>query len=449
MKPKARVLVVDDESYVRDSLGEMLRGEGYTVSLAEDAPSALRVLDEQTVDAIVTDLRMPGGDGLELLAATRERSLPVPVIVITGVGTVGEAVAAMKAGAFDLVQKPVDPEELCLLVERAVEHLGLLGEVRRLRDTLSGLRGRWVGASAATETLRAEIARVAASEATVLIVGESGTGKELVAESVHAESPRAEGPFVRVHCATLPGDLFESELFGHRRGAFPGADEERVGCFEEAQGGTLVLDGVDTLPLDAQAKLLHALDTGEIRRVGETRTRVVDARIVAVTNVDLQQRVGEGAFREDLLFRLNVVPIVVPPLRERLDDLSELCTHLLQRGRVQAQQIELAEDVLEVLRSFAWPGNVRELGNVLERAAIVAGEQPIDVATVRSILESTLAPAATEAQELHLRRNLDAREKDLILAALEQTKGRKGEAAELLGVDPRNFGYYLRKHGLR
>jgi DNA-binding NtrC family response regulator len=442
-------LVVDDEEYVRDSLGEMLQGEGFSVSLAHDASSALRVLDEEPVDVVVTDLRMPGGDGLELLTSTSARNIPVPVIMITGAGTVGDAVAAMKAGAFDLVQKPVDPEELCLLVTRAVEHRGLVGEVRRLRDTLSEMRGQLVGGSPAMETVRAAIESVAISDATVLVVGESGTGKGLVAEAVHAASPRAAGAFVRVHCAAIPAELFVSELFGHKQGAVAGAQADRIGRFEEAQGGTLVLDEVGLLGPDAQVKLLHALDTREIQRVGEARTRVVDARIVAVTNEDLAQRVEEGTFRSDLLYRLNVFPIVVPPLRDRVEDLSELCAHLLERARVPgAQPATLAEDVIDVLGSYAWPGNVRELRNVVERAAIVAGEGAIDASTIRTILESTLAPARQEPQELALRRNLDAREKELILAALLRTEGRKGEAAELLGVDPRNFGYYLRKHGL-
>jgi DNA-binding NtrC family response regulator len=449
-----RVLVVDDEAYVRESLSEVLQGEGYRVSVASDAGSALEALEHETIDVVVTDLRMPSGDGLALLAGASGRAVPVPVVVITGVGTVGEVVAAMKAGAFDLLQKPVDPEELCLVVARAVEHRGLVGEVRRLRSAVRDLAAgrRLVGGSQAMRGVRDLIAQVAPTEATVLLVGESGTGKELVAQAIHAASPRAAGPLVRVNCAAIPGELFESELFGHKKGAFTGALDDRVGRFEEAERGTLVLDEIGTLRPDVQAKLLRVLDAQEYQPVGESRSRVADARIVAVTNEDLARRVEQGTFRPDLLYRLNVFPIVVPPLREHMEDIPEIVASLLERARAAlpgAAPGELPGGVLDVLGSYSWPGNVRELRNVIERAVIVAGDAPLDASLVRTILESTLAPGARlESGELHLRRNLDAREKELILKALARTGGRKREAAQLLGIDPRNFGYYARKHGM-
>ena len=397
---------------------------------------------------------MPGESGLALLEDARRNGVRVPIVVITGNGTVDEAVQAMRAGAYDFLQKPVDTEQLALVLGRAVEHHGLVDELQRLRATVRDLRpsGALAGQSQAMQNVRRLTAQVAPTEATVLVTGESGTGKELVARELHALGARAEGPLVLVNCAAIPENLFESEFFGHRRGAFSGAIDDRRGRFAEAASGTLVLDEIGTLQADMQAKLLRVLETGEFQVVGESATRRADARIVAVTNDDLASRVRTGGFREDLYYRLAVFPIEVPPLREHLEDLPAIAAQLLARGaQAPASAPALAPEVLAVLASYAWPGNVRELRNVLERARILAGpERAPDAQLVRTILESTMPAAApSEDPSLHLRTRLDAEEKRLVNAALVRARGRKKDAAGLLGIDPRNLGYYLKKHGLQ
>jgi transcriptional regulator with GAF, ATPase, and Fis domain len=299
------------------------------------------------------------------------------------------------------------------------------------------------------------IAQVAPTDAFVLITGESGTGKELAAAAIHDASARADRPLVRVNCAAIPESLFESEFFGHRRGAFSGAIADRTGRFAEADGGTLVLDEIGTLGLDMQAKLLRVLESGEYQVVGESRTRVADVRLIAVTNENMDARVKEGTFRSDLFYRINIFPITVPPLREHASDLPELVTHVLgrlasRRGGPSDAVSRLSPDALASLRAYRWPGNVRELRNVLERALIVSGPGAPTAATFAGILEAPMRAGDAIGQDaFHLRRNLDDHERQLILAALEETGGRKKEAAGLLGVDPRNLGYYLRKHGLQ
>jgi DNA-binding NtrC family response regulator len=449
MAAKHTILIVDDERYVRDSITEMLAGEGFECVAAGSLDDALNKLAAHTVHVMVTDLRMPGGDGLALLAAARKLGLTIPMIVMTGVGTLREAVEAMKLGAFDFVQKPVDPEQLVLLLRRAVEHERLVAEVRYLREAV-GSGGGLVGNSAAMEQVRKLIEHVAHSDATVLISGESGTGKELVAEEIHRRGTRADAAMVRVNCAAIPEQLFESEFFGHRRGAFSGAIAERTGRFAEAHGGTLVLDEVGTLPVAMQAKLLRVLEGGEYQVVGESRTRVADVRVLALTNENLADRVQTGAFRADLFYRLNVFPIAVPPLRAHKEDIEAIAAHLIGQMRRQPAA-QVTREALDVLVSYDWPGNVRELRNVLERASILAGARPFDAQLVRAILEASLPsalPAASDGDEFHLRKNIDAAEKQLVLKALERAGTRKKEAAQLLGIDPRNLAYYLRKHGL-
>jgi DNA-binding NtrC family response regulator len=446
MATKPSVLVVDDEAYVRDSLTEMLGLEGFACVGAASQDEALSALATRSFQAVVTDLRMPTGDGLGLLSEARRQGHGVPVIVMTGIGTLRDAVEAMKAGAFDFVQKPVDPDQLVLLLRRAVEHQQLVSEVRYLRESAEKDRGI-AGSSAAIEHVRKLIDQVAPKNTTVLVTGESGTGKELVAEEIHRRSERARRTLVRVNCAAIPEQLFESEFFGHRRGAFSGAISDRVGRFAEAQGGTLVLDEVGALPLEMQAKLLRVLEGGEFQVVGESRTRVADVRVIALTNEPLAERIQRGGFRADLFYRLNVFPIEVPALRNRKDDLAPLSEQLLARirGRTGAG---LSREALDVLASYDWPGNVRELRNVLERAVILGGER-LDAELFRGLLETSLPLApSSSVDDCHLRKNLDLAEKQLVLRALERTEGKKKEAAQLLGIDPRNLGYYLRKHGL-
>jgi len=448
------VLVVDDERFVRESLAEVLEAEGFRVLAAEGARAAVRVLAEESVSAIVTDLKMPAGDGLALLAEAKSREVGVPILVITGHGTVADAVAAMKAGAFDFLQKPVDPDELVLLVRRAVEHHGLVAEVRMLRERMREREpGVLVGRSRALATVREGIAQVAGTDACVLIGGESGTGKEVAAAEIHRLSARSAKSLVRVDCAAVSEELFESELFGHKQGAFAGAASDRAGRFAEAEGGTLVLDEVGALKPSMQAKLLRVLESGEYQMLGDPRTRYATARVIATTNQDLAALVQEGTFRADLYYRLDRFPIEMPPLRAHMEDLPEIAEHLLARAQYKERAFEstsrprIPAETLEVLASYAWPGNVRELRNVLERALIVAGKGPLAPDLFRGILESA-APSRplADAEDLHLRRNLDAAEKEIVQRALARSAGKKKEAALMLGIDPRNLGYYLRKH---
>jgi two-component system response regulator HydG len=450
--PGASVLVIDDETFVRDSIAEVLRADGWRVDTASGALAAVEFLARQVVDVIVTDLRMPEGDAFLLLEHAKNAAVEIPIIVITGVGTLAEAVRAMKAGAYDFLQKPVDPEELVLLSRRASEHRRLLGEVKSLRETVHGLRAPrvLVGRSERMERTRALIGQVARTDAIVLVKGESGTGKELAAEEIHRQSARAARPLVRLHCAASSEEAFEQELFASGTGALA-----------EATDGTLVLDEVGVLTPKLQTRLLHLLEEGEVRRANLPRANV---RLVAITNEDLAARVKAGGFRADLYWRLDVFPIEMPPLREHKEDIPEIVEHFLEWARMQrtgtrlgagasahgvARGPTLTDAAREVLGTYGWPGNVRELRNVLERAVILAGDGELDAALFRGILESALALLPPQGpRELHLRRNLDATEKEILQRALSQTQGRKKEASLLLGIDPRNLGYYLRKHGI-
>jgi two-component system, NtrC family, response regulator AtoC len=454
------VLIVDDETFVRESLAEILAGEGFRTLTADGVPAATTLLRTEPVNAVLTDLKMPTGEGVLLLGEAKNLGVDVPIIVMTGVGTVSDAVSAMRAGAYDFLQKPVDPDQLVLLLRRAFERYGLERDVKNLRTVL-GRRAEerlFAGDSAATARIRELVQQVAPSDATVLVTGESGTGKELVAEEIHKRSPRSEKPLVRVNCAAVPDALFESEFFGHRRGAFTGAIADRAGRFAEAEGGTLVLDEIGTLKPEMQAKLLRVLESGEYQCVGEARTRTADVRIVAVTNEELEKRVKEGGFRADLYYRLNIFPIDVPPLRKRKDDIRGVLRALLarmrgRRGDAPAPEDDVARDAYEVLESYDWPGNVRELRNVLERATILSAGRTPDAALFRRILEPALlatpgSGSGGGSEDCHLRTQLDAAEKALVLKALAKADGVKKDASAMLGIDPRNLGYYLRKHGI-
>jgi len=455
MKNQRTVLIVDDEEFVRDSLVDLLRSDGYNPIAAGSVKEALRLVDVEPAIAIITDLKMPGGDGMELLQEVRRTRRDIPVIVLTGVGTIDDAVTAMKAGAYDFIQKPVNPDEFSLLVRRATEHQDLMREVSYLRAEVSALRApsEMIGESEQIGEVRRLAAQVAPTDLTVLISGESGTGKELVAGEIHRRSQRAERNFVRVNCAAITEPLFESEFFGHRRGSFTGAISDRVGRFGEAEGGTLALDEIGVLKPEMQAKLLRVLETGEYQVVGESRTRWADVRIIAITNEDIAARVKEGSFRRDLYYRLNVFPIRVPPLRERRADIPDLAAYFLKRARLPLGRPADLEgnpfdaDAGAVLLEYPWPGNVRELRNVMERASILAGERLPDAALFSRIL-GTPAPSGEDENDLNIRRRIDGLERRLIVGALKRAGGRKRDAALLLGVDPKNLGYYLKKHGI-
>jgi len=451
------VLIVDDESFVRESLVDLVESEGFSVHAAASGAEALEIVAKNRIDVVATDLQMAGMSGVELLEEIRRRGLDLPVVLLTGVGTVRDAVAAMKAGAFDFIQKPIGPDQFILLLRRAIEHHGLVDKVRYLENTVRALRGPMtlVGSSEGIERVRELIETVAPSDTNVLVTGESGTGKELVAREIHARSQRATENLVRVNCAALSETLFESEFFGHRRGSFTGAIADRQGRFAEAERGTLVLDEIGTLRSEMQAKLLRVLESREYQVVGESRTRIADVRVVAVTNDDLDARVKEGAFRADLFYRLHVFPISLPPLRERKEDIPLLAEYFLgqflSRRGSDAPMQPLDETSLAVLDAYDWPGNVRELRNVLERATLLARSGSPDAALFEQILgQPTLTTTLGSGvdDDLSIRRRTEVLERELIEKALALTDGRRREAAELLGIDPKNLGYYLRKHDL-
>ncbi|MBK7874756.1 MAG: sigma-54-dependent Fis family transcriptional regulator [Planctomycetes bacterium] len=455
MKKQPNVLIVDDETFVRESLAEVLKHEGYGVFSAAGVDEGVRILGAETVHVVISDLRMPKKDGLVLLREAKRAGIPIPIVMITGVGTLAEAVTAMKEGAYDFLQKPVDPRVLARVVERAAEHHGLLVEARRARNVLAELDAtrQLVGASSALERARGMIAQVAATDATVLLSGESGTGKELAAWLVHRKSARGEGPFVLVNCAAFVPGEFELELFGCKKGA-QGAAEERVGRIASAEGGTLVLDQVGALEAKLQARLLRFLETMELQPAGEATARRADVRVIAITNEDLGAAVKAGTFRADLFNRLNVFPVPMPRLAELKADLPAIVNHLLMRAAQKRPfggvSLKVTADALEVLARYDWPGNVRELENVLERAQILAQGRDLDAGLFESLLELPLSvpKGAPGPAEFQLRKNLDALEKELVQRALVHTHNKKKEAAILLGIDPRNLGYYLRKHKL-
>jgi len=448
--PRARVLVVEDEAYVRDSLVAVLRAKGFEAEPAASAAEAVALVAKAPVDLVLSDLRMPGADGLELLRRLQAVSPEIPVIILTGHGNVASAVECLKAGAADYVLKPADPEALEVSVQRALDARSLRREVRYLRSAVAAAEP--VGESAAWRRVMGMVDAAAPTDATVLLLGESGTGKELLARRLHRLSPRAAGPFVRVNCAAIPLELWESEFFGHRKGSFTGAGADREGRFHLAHRGTLLLDEVGAMPAAGQAKLLRAIQDGEFDRLGDEQPTRVDVRIVAATNSDLEAEVKQGRFRSDLFYRLNVVRIDVPPLRDRKDDIGAL-------ARLAATEVStrlgrpapaISPETLARLRAYPWPGNVRELRSVIERALI------LDPARAFESLDLLPAPAsAGDAPEtsasggdLNLRDALTRLERDLLLEAQRRSGGVRKEAARMLGIDPRNLAYYLRKHGL-
>ena len=445
----AKVLLVDDEPGVLYTLQEVLTEHGDEVVTATSGAEALTRLEG--VEAVVTDLVMPGMDGLELLRAIRERDAALPVIVLTAQGSERAAVSAMKAGAHDYLRKPFDVDEVGLAIERAVEAWRLRGQHRRL-EAEHALGRPIIGDSPALRRVLDTAMRLAGRDVTVLVRGETGTGKELVASLLHYRSPRASGPLVRFNCAALPPDLAESELFGHARGAFTGATHAHRGYFAQAHGGTLVLDEVGELPSTVQAKLLRALQEGEIQPLGASRVERVDARIVACTHRDLAVEAKAGRFREDLYYRLAVVELEVPPLRERREDIPPLADSFARRsaGRFGLEGVRLTPKLLELLRSRDWPGNVRELENTVTRLVALSDGGPIGV---EALMRGPSGEAAEKspAGSVHgpsLREQLAAFERDLLERTLADCGGNQSEAARRLRVSRVTLIDKLKRHGL-
>ena len=449
------VLIIDDEPNIRRMVGALLEAEGFEVRDASDGQAGIARCLEWEPDLVLLDLMMPGTlDGMATLEQLRERFPELPVVMMSGRAGLADAVKATRLGAVNFLEKPLTPEGVLLALSGALE----LRMARRERSALRadlGLAGELVGDSPALRVVREMIARVAPTDARVLITGESGTGKEIVAAAIHAESARKEKPFVRVNCAAIPRDLVESEMFGHERGSFTGATERRIGRFELAHTGTLFLDEVGDLGPEAQSKLLRAIEAREIERVGGGRPIKIDVRILAATNRDLERAVREGTFREDLYFRLNVIPLPIPPLRERPDDVPALVRHFaaLQRRRSAQPMPVWTHDAVSALGRYRWPGNVRELANIVERLSILHAGQPIGAAEVRSVLpiEPLSQPALPDLvqPELTLSDALDEYEKLLITRALSAANGVVAEAARRLRTDRPNLYRRMRRLGLQ
>jgi two-component system response regulator HydG len=445
---QARVLVVDDQRNMRATTALLLRDAGYAVAEAEDGAAALQRVVAEPYDVVLTDLRMGAVDGMEVLRATVEASPTTQVIVMTAYGTIDSAVEAIRRGAYDYIAKPFKEGELLLRVAKAVEKRRLLGEVSLLRREFQARYGleHIVGRSAALRELLDRVVRVAATDATVLISGESGTGKELVARALHTGSRRAEKPFVPVNCAAITESLLESELFGHARGAFTGATRARRGLFEEANGGTLFIDEIGETAAGFQAKLLRALQEGEVRRVGESLPMKVDVRVIAATNQNLKAAVADKRFREDLFYRLNVVPLRVPPLRERREDIALLAEHFLDRyAKRSGEKKTLLPEAVAKLVAYPWPGNVRELENMMHQAAALAPHDELSADDIR--FEAPASANAAGAPQT-LAEAVDAAERRTIELALARAGGDLGVVARELAVSSTTLWRKMKRLGI-
>ncbi len=447
-----KILVVDDENSVRNMITVLLQKEKFDASGASSGEEALQILGERPFDLVLCDIRMPGMDGLEVLSAVRSLYPDTTVIMMSAFGTVDLAVQAMKQGAYDYISKPFKTDEILLTLRKAQERESLRRENIMLREQIEekySLEGV-VARSPAMVKILDTAKKVAEYQSHVLITGESGTGKEVLARAVHNLSPRKDGPFVGVNCGAVPPTLLESEFFGHVRGAFTDAVSDKTGLFEEAGEGTLFLDEIGELSLDVQIKFLRAIQEGEIRRVGDSTTVKVNPRIIAATAVDLEKAVKEGAFREDLYYRLSVVPIHIPPLRERREDIKPLAEHLLGRVslRLGGGPLVLSKEAMKALMSYPWPGNVRELENLLERAAILSGSSELgeeQIAPLLSGVEDRLVDEEA-SDELSIKKSTRELERRLIVRALQKTMYNRSKAARLLEISHRALLYKIKDY---
>ncbi len=429
-----RVLVVDDETNFRNLLVRELARRGHQTSAAKDGEEAVNLLQGDTADVVLLDLRMPRLGGIDVMRLLQKRPVPPEVIVMTGFGSVPTAIEAVKLGAYDYVTKPCKIEKLDMLIRKAFEKRNLVGENVRLR---SKLEHDQEGSELITQSPRMLevlklINRAAPTDSSVLILGESGTGKELVASALHGRSPRKDGPFVAIHCGGFQRELLESELFGHERGAFTGAHTTKPGLFEMADKGTVFLDEIGEMPLESQVKLLRALETQSFYRVGGTRPRQVDVRVVSATNKDLAEAVGQAQFRQDLFYRINAVSIALPPLRERPEDILLLAEHFL-RDRPSSSPMRLSGEAAHTLQRYSWPGNVRELRHVIQRAVMLAPGAVIELQDLPLDIQASGGEGEAEP------RRLDAQERKHIVDILRQVKGHRGKAATVLGIDPKTL----------
>jgi two-component system NtrC family response regulator len=449
------ILVVDDDSSVRRVVQMQLAEAGYAVRQAASGSEALRMLAEAPPKLVITDLRMPDLDGIELFRRIVENEIQTTVIMITAFGSIETAVQAMRLGAYDYITKPIDYEALLLAVHRAMERQNLIEEVRNLRSALDRRYGfeSIIGRSKGLLRVLEMAARVAQHDSTVLIQGETGTGKELLARAIHYNSRRKSQAFVTINCGAIPKDLIEAELFGFSRGAFTGAHANKPGKVEIADGGTLFLDEVGELPLESQVKLLRLIQQGEIERVGATSPKVINVRIVAATNRNLQAMVEDGTFREDLFYRLAVVPLALPPLRERKDDIPEVAEHLFHKAKEKhgMQNVRVAPSVIARLTAYRWPGNIRELENLVERMLVLSNGEQITEEDLPAELRSVSQPAPNASLVLDIPEegiSLEGVERELLLRALEKAGGNQTKAARYLDISRRTFIYRMEKHGI-
>ena len=450
---KTRILIVDDELSMREYLSILLEREGYEVGVAGNAEEALRQIDGSLFDLVISDVQMPGLSGIELLSRIKQVTPETAVLMVTAFSTAEQAVEAMKLGAYDYVSKPFKNEEIKVLIGKALEKQGLKRENTILRQEVAQRDGFCgiIGKSAKMRELFDMIQKVAPSQSSVLILGESGTGKELAARAVHMSSPRKSKPFVGVNCGAIPESLIESELFGHKKGAFTGAVADRPGLFEQADGGTLFLDEIGELPLQLQTKLLRVLQEREFRRVGDAKVIKADVRVLAASNRDLNEDIKNASFREDLYYRINVVQIVMPPLRERIEDIPLLVEHFCRKFQPD-DPASVSPGALKALMNYNFPGNIRELENIVERSLILdssliaESNLPLQVSSGRTPVLS--AEVTIPDEGIFLEPLLEELEKQYLLKALEKTGGAKKKAAELLGMSFRSFRYRLAKLGM-
>jgi two-component system, NtrC family, response regulator PilR len=455
MSTNGRILVADDEEIMRDVLSDILHSESYRVDLAENGSQALEMIHEKDYGVVLLDLMMPGIDGFQVLEELKQTENAPIAVILTAYASIERAVRATKLGAFDFISKPFKNDELLLTVKNAMAHRYLVEENRRLQKTL---RERYsfqniIGKSAGMQQIFSLIEQVAPRRSTVLVQGESGTGKELVAKALHASSSRVDAPFIAINCGNIPSDLLESELFGHVRGAYTGATSSKKGLFEAADGGTLFLDEVATISMEMQAKLLRVIQEREFRRLGGLESIKVDVRIIAATNVDLQTKVQQGVFRDDLYYRLNVIVIKIPPLRERTEDIPLLSEHFIRKYGAEndGENFSLEPSALKILMDYDWPGNVRELENVIERAVVLspggsirADLFPKNIATVFPDM-----PVRLPQNGVPLRERVGNFEKSIILAALEKTDWNQKKAAQLLSVNATTLSEKLKRFKIR
>ena len=447
-----KILFVEDDAAQSALLSLELKRRGFEVTAAKSAADGIARLGKDQYDLVLTDLRLPDRDGIEVLRAAKREQPDTEVVVVTGHGSISAAVSAMRAGAYDFLTKPIEPEQLAIVLQKALDHRSLVGEVRRLREEVKGKYSfeGIVYASPKMDRVLELVKKVAATDATVLITGESGTGKELIARAIHENSARRSGSFVAINCGALPEGLLESELFGHVKGSFTGADRNKRGLFEEASGGTLFLDEISETTQALQVKLLRALQEGEVRRVGDNHPIKVSGRLVTATNKDMAKHVKEGKFREDLYYRLKVFPIEIPPLRERREDILPLAEHFLRKAKKKmgGRAARFAPDAARALQAYAWPGNVRELEHAIERALIMAGGASVGAADLPPEVQGEAA-AGAQAAPAPEEQTLEALEKRHILAAYESCGRNASAAAKKLGLGRNTMHRKLKDYGIK